>query len=192
MVRPRGLEPLRVSPLASKASASTSSATATHSRVTASLPRHGRRHKRQSRPPSVGGSGSTRRCVGFVNQWGMRSVLAVHRHFFLPQSSSASRFTAGASGFLRGSFGCQQVGHSYAINPGSQSSPPGPLWFASRACHGAGFRKVRHAAHTPCDRVSKPHSCKGTVSFWRVLPSKKGFSPAGVLGCSALEPGVGG
>jgi hypothetical protein len=28
--------------------------------------------------------------------------------------------------------------------------------FASRACHGAGFRKVRHATHTPCDRVSKP------------------------------------
>jgi hypothetical protein len=28
-------------------------------------------------------------CVGFANQWGMRSVLAVHPHFFLPQSSSA-------------------------------------------------------------------------------------------------------
>jgi hypothetical protein len=65
--------------------------------------------------------------------------------------------------------------------------------FASRACHGAGFRKVRHATHTPCDRVSKPHSCKGnSLASGAFSHRKKGFSPAGVLGCSALEPGVGG
>jgi hypothetical protein len=51
-------------------------------------------------------------------------VLAVHRHFFLPHSSSASRFTAGASEFF---ISCM-LGGSAPTRPLSRTSD-------SRGCH---------------------------------------------------------
>jgi hypothetical protein len=169
VVRPRGLEPLRVSPLASKASASTSSATATHSRVTASLPRHCRRHKRQSRPPSVGDTAVRR----FRQPMGHALCSCRSSPFlFAPvlfRLSFHGRCIRVLTGLLWLPKDTCHVAAGWALirdqswltsdrrNPHHRVH----CGFASRACHGAGFRKVRHATHTPCDRVSKPHSCKG-------------------------------